>query len=203
MRADLQPNSHAARLQFSVLEPCLCKVRLPLLWRHGDIDIEKDDVFLLATDGVYEHISNRFAAKTIHEHPQDLDEAAGIIVEAALRQRSQDNRNAVLEIHYCHSGVRHCRPARHAAPSALILEGMSFHRCVPDAVQRGTLRRRAGTHHSARGPRISCASRRRSGARQSIRGTQPLTRAQPPTLQASSVTLTPIGCGASPSPGFM
>jgi hypothetical protein len=74
------------------------------------------------TDGVYEHISNRFAAKTIHEHPQD---------------------------------------------------------------------------------RISSASRRRSGARRSIRGLQPLTRAQPPTLQASSVSLTPIGCGAWPSPGFM
>ena len=54
-----------------------------MLWRHSAIDIEKDAVFLLATDGVYEHISNRFAAKTIHEHPQDLDEAQ----KSSLRRR--------------------------------------------------------------------------------------------------------------------
>jgi serine/threonine protein phosphatase PrpC len=55
------------------------------------IEIEKGDIFLLATDGVYEHVSNRFAAKTIHAHPQDLDTAARIIVEEALRHGSQDN----------------------------------------------------------------------------------------------------------------
>jgi serine/threonine protein phosphatase PrpC len=55
------------------------------------IDIEKGDIFLLATDGVYEHFGNRFAAKTIDAHPQDLDTAARIIVEEALRQGSQDN----------------------------------------------------------------------------------------------------------------
>jgi serine/threonine protein phosphatase PrpC len=58
---------------------------------YSAIDIEKGDIFLLATDGVYEHVSNRFAAKTIHDHPQDLDQAAKIIVEEALRLGSQDN----------------------------------------------------------------------------------------------------------------
>jgi len=55
------------------------------------IAVERGDIFLLATDGVYEHAGNRFAAAAIHAHPQDLDEAARIIVEEALRQRSQDN----------------------------------------------------------------------------------------------------------------
>jgi serine/threonine protein phosphatase PrpC len=58
---------------------------------YSAIEIEKGDIFLLATDGVYEHIGNRLAAKTIHDHPQDLDEAARIIVEEALRHGSRDN----------------------------------------------------------------------------------------------------------------
>jgi serine/threonine protein phosphatase PrpC len=58
---------------------------------YSAIEIEKGDIFLLATDGVYEHASNRFVAKAIHDHPQDLDEAARIIVGEALRQGSQDN----------------------------------------------------------------------------------------------------------------
>jgi serine/threonine protein phosphatase PrpC len=58
---------------------------------YSAIGIEKGDIFLLATDGVYEHVGNRFAAKAIHDHLDDLDEAAGIIVGEALRQGSQDN----------------------------------------------------------------------------------------------------------------
>jgi serine/threonine protein phosphatase PrpC len=58
---------------------------------YSAIQIEKGDIFLLATDGVYEHAGNRFAAKAIHDHAQDLDEAARIIVGEALRQGSQDN----------------------------------------------------------------------------------------------------------------
>jgi serine/threonine protein phosphatase PrpC len=55
------------------------------------LQIEKGDVFLLATDGAYEHVSARFAAKAIHDHPQDLDEAARAIVDEALQHGSQDN----------------------------------------------------------------------------------------------------------------
>jgi serine/threonine protein phosphatase PrpC len=58
---------------------------------YSAIDIAKGDIFLLATDGVYEHVSNRFAAKTVHDHPQDLDEAARIIVDEAFQHGSQDN----------------------------------------------------------------------------------------------------------------
>jgi serine/threonine protein phosphatase PrpC len=58
---------------------------------YSAIEIAKGDIFLLATDGVYEHVSNRFAAKTIHDHRQDLDEAARIIVDEAFQHGSQDN----------------------------------------------------------------------------------------------------------------
>ena len=58
---------------------------------YSAIEIAKGDIFLLATDGVYEHVSNRFAAKTIHDHRHDLDQAARIIVDEAFRHGSQDN----------------------------------------------------------------------------------------------------------------
>ena len=55
------------------------------------VEVEQGDIFLLATDGVYEHAGNRFAAKAVHDHPLDLDEAARIIVGEALRRGSPDN----------------------------------------------------------------------------------------------------------------
>jgi serine/threonine protein phosphatase PrpC len=58
---------------------------------YSTVEIAKGDIFVLATDGVYEHVGNRFAVKTIDDHAQDLDEAAWIIVDEALRQGSQDN----------------------------------------------------------------------------------------------------------------
>jgi serine/threonine protein phosphatase PrpC len=53
--------------------------------------IENGDVFVLATDGVYEHVSTRFIAKTVNDSPQDLDRAAKLIVGEALLKGSQDN----------------------------------------------------------------------------------------------------------------
>lgn len=55
------------------------------------LPVEKGDVFVLATDGVYEHVGNRFVAGAINDNPGDLDRAARIIVEQALRQDSADN----------------------------------------------------------------------------------------------------------------
>ena len=55
------------------------------------LSTETGDVFVLATDGVYEHVSPRFAAKAIQDHAQDLDQAARIIVDEALRRGSPDN----------------------------------------------------------------------------------------------------------------
>jgi serine/threonine protein phosphatase PrpC len=53
--------------------------------------IERGDVFLLATDGVYEHVDTRFVTDTIDANPNDLDRAAKIIVEQAIARGSPDN----------------------------------------------------------------------------------------------------------------
>ncbi len=53
--------------------------------------LEQGDIFLLATDGVYEHVGTRFVADAIKDNPQDLDRAAKIIVDKALQQGSPDN----------------------------------------------------------------------------------------------------------------
>jgi serine/threonine protein phosphatase PrpC len=55
------------------------------------VPVEKDDVFLLATDGVYEHVSGRLMAAAVRDHPADLDSAARLIVDEALQRGSQDN----------------------------------------------------------------------------------------------------------------
>ncbi|MEZ5700895.1 MAG: protein kinase [Burkholderiaceae bacterium] len=68
------------------------------LGMHTTLDIDyqtqplaEGDVYLLVTDGVYEHIG----AGTIHQalaaHPDQLDEAAQAVVRAALEAGSEDN----------------------------------------------------------------------------------------------------------------
>lgn len=58
---------------------------------YRTLRVEKGDLFLLATDGVYEHVSGRFIAETIDKNGGDLDRAARTIVEEAKRQGSPDN----------------------------------------------------------------------------------------------------------------
>jgi serine/threonine protein phosphatase PrpC len=55
------------------------------------LPIEKGDIFLLATDGVYEHVSARFVVNTINENMANLDRAAKIIVDEAFQCGSPDN----------------------------------------------------------------------------------------------------------------
>ena len=55
------------------------------------LQIEKGDVFVLATDGVYEHVATRFVAKAVNDNPANLDRAAKAIVEEASLRGSQDN----------------------------------------------------------------------------------------------------------------
>jgi len=55
------------------------------------VTIERDDHFLLATDGVYEYVDSRFVIETISGHANDLDHAAAAIVEEAKRRGSTDN----------------------------------------------------------------------------------------------------------------
>lgn len=58
--------------------------------------VDKGDIFLLATDGVYEYADAAFLAQVIHEHEHDLDKAAKVIVEKAYELGSTDNLTAQI-----------------------------------------------------------------------------------------------------------
>jgi serine/threonine protein phosphatase PrpC len=55
------------------------------------LHVEVGDVFVLATDGVYEHVSASFIAEAIQRRRSDLDVAARAIVEEAYQRGSDDN----------------------------------------------------------------------------------------------------------------
>jgi hypothetical protein len=55
------------------------------------VPVQVGDVFLLATDGVYEHMEAGFAAQAVAAHAHDLDAAAREICAEALRRGSGDN----------------------------------------------------------------------------------------------------------------
>jgi serine/threonine protein phosphatase PrpC len=58
---------------------------------YRSLHVDKGDVFILATDGVYEHVNPHFIAATINGGEGDLDGAAKTIVEEAYRLGSPDN----------------------------------------------------------------------------------------------------------------
>jgi serine/threonine protein phosphatase PrpC/predicted Ser/Thr protein kinase len=53
--------------------------------------VDKGDVFILVTDGVYEYSSPKFVINTVREHADDLNAAAKKIVAEAYRRESGDN----------------------------------------------------------------------------------------------------------------
>lgn len=55
------------------------------------VPVEAGDVFILATDGVYEFADAAFIAAAVGTHADDLDQAARDIVAEALRRGSADN----------------------------------------------------------------------------------------------------------------
>ncbi len=55
------------------------------------LPVEKNDVFLLASDGVYEHVKSAFVIDAIARYKADLDQAAQVIVTEALKCGSLDN----------------------------------------------------------------------------------------------------------------
>src|SRR5262249_37693885 len=55
------------------------------------LEIERGDVFVLATDGVYEHVDATFVTRAIREARGNLDDAARAIVAEAYRRGSGDN----------------------------------------------------------------------------------------------------------------
>src|SRR3954451_20304009 len=58
---------------------------------YREIALEKGDVLVMATDGVYEHVGDTFITKAIGDHTGDLDRAAKTIVEEAYDKGSLDN----------------------------------------------------------------------------------------------------------------
>ncbi len=58
---------------------------------YQSLALREGDIFILATDGVYEHASAQQLIHTINEHPTDLDDAARAIVTAAYDSGSDDN----------------------------------------------------------------------------------------------------------------
>lgn len=63
---------------------------------HLDIDyqslqVEVDDIFILATDGIYEFVNEKFIVDTIKEHKEDLNHAAKLILDKAYENESNDN----------------------------------------------------------------------------------------------------------------
>lgn len=68
---------------------------------HVEIDylncqVEPGDTFVLATDGVYEHVDGVAIHAAIVAHPNDLDAAASAIVAEASRRGSADNLTVQL-----------------------------------------------------------------------------------------------------------
>ena len=55
------------------------------------LPVDAGDLYLFATDGVYEFVSSKFIADTVHEHANDLDTAARLIVAEAYQKGSADN----------------------------------------------------------------------------------------------------------------
>ncbi|KRB67811.1 bifunctional protein-serine/threonine kinase/phosphatase [Noviherbaspirillum sp. Root189] len=58
---------------------------------YRTLQVEQDDLFLLATDGVYEHVDAGFIMATVNDNRDNLDQAAKVIVQEAYRRGSKDN----------------------------------------------------------------------------------------------------------------
>lgn len=58
---------------------------------YKTLQVDQGDVFILATDGVYEFASEEFIISSIEGNKQDLNVAAKLIVDEAFAQKSDDN----------------------------------------------------------------------------------------------------------------
>ena len=58
---------------------------------YRTVELKPGDIFVLATDGVYEHVPQATVTAAIATHADDLDTAARVICEEALRAGSPDN----------------------------------------------------------------------------------------------------------------
>ena len=58
---------------------------------YKNFQVEKNDIFLFMTDGVYEFVKEEALIKIINENKEDLDTKAKIIVDLAYENQSDDN----------------------------------------------------------------------------------------------------------------
>ena len=58
---------------------------------YTDFPLEPGDIFLFATDGVYEHAGTKSIIQTIHDNRENLEAAAKAIVKEAYENGSEDN----------------------------------------------------------------------------------------------------------------
>jgi serine/threonine protein phosphatase PrpC/predicted Ser/Thr protein kinase len=58
---------------------------------YRSLEVGRGDVFVLASDGVYEHVDGRFVAAALRAAPGSPDQAARAIVAEAYRRGSADN----------------------------------------------------------------------------------------------------------------
>lgn len=65
-----------------------------LEYDYQSFGIEQDDIFVLATDGVYEHVSEDYLLSTISDAQVDLNDVAKDLVESAYKNGSTDNLTA-------------------------------------------------------------------------------------------------------------
>lgn len=63
---------------------------------YQSFPVEQGEVFLLASDGVYEYLDAGLVHSAIRQHPQDLDCAAEAIVAEAFKRGSEDNLSLQL-----------------------------------------------------------------------------------------------------------
>jgi serine/threonine protein phosphatase PrpC/predicted Ser/Thr protein kinase len=63
---------------------------------YRTVPLRAGDLFILSSDGVHEHVNGAVIAAAVQAHPDDLDRAACMIVQEALRAGSRDNLTVQL-----------------------------------------------------------------------------------------------------------
>ncbi len=91
---DLEQLTHDHRLWVSKEKSYLSRamgINSRLEIDYKTLQLDRGDIFLFVTDGIYECVSARFMVRTIHEYENELDKAAEVIVKEAYAQGSHDN----------------------------------------------------------------------------------------------------------------
>lgn len=90
---------------------------------YQSIKLEKDDFYILSTDGVYEFCDTDSILTILANNKHDLDNAAKIIVEHALNNGSKDNLTlqivGIEQLAESHTGILHSELDELALPQLL------------------------------------------------------------------------------------